>query len=251
MLYSYYLGLDLGQSKDYTALAVLEEPLWVPSSETEPGGWAWRLNIEEAGWVSPANLAPYQFAEVLAVNHHYGRPHNPPLYVRHLERFPLGTRYPKVIERVLELAGLEPLHDKRSVLLVDKTGVGASVVDSFAQAGANPLSVTIHGGEAVSRDRDGYRVPKRDLVSAAQVLLQNGRLKIAEGLEEAETLKRELLNFKVKIDPKTAHDSYSHWREAEHDDLVLATAMACWFRQWWNRNLDLANARTAPGVVNM
>jgi hypothetical protein len=30
---------------------------------------------------------------------------------------------------------------------------------------------------------------------------------------------------------KAAHDSFPHRREGDHDDLVLATAMACWFRE--------------------
>jgi hypothetical protein len=38
----------------------------------------------------------------------------------------------------------------------------------------------------------------------------------------------EPLNFKVEIDPKTAHDSYTAWRENQHDDLVFAVALACW-----------------------
>jgi hypothetical protein len=41
-------------------------------------------------------------------------------------------------------------------------------------------------------------------------------------------LKKELLNFRRKINLKTAHDSYEHWRESDHDDLVLAAALACW-----------------------
>jgi hypothetical protein len=45
MPFSYYLGLDLGQSQDYTALAVVEEPVWVPSEALETLGWAWHLNI--------------------------------------------------------------------------------------------------------------------------------------------------------------------------------------------------------------
>jgi hypothetical protein len=32
------------------------------------------------------------------------------------------------------------------------------------------------------------------------------RLKVAAGLTEAETLRRELLNFRVKINPQTAHE---------------------------------------------
>src|SRR5438477_511373 len=66
---------------------------------------------------------------------------------------------------------------------------------------------------------------------AVQVLLQSGRLKIAEGLPDTKTLVRELLNFKVKIDPVTAHDSYAAWRENIHDDLVLAVAMALWLAE--------------------
>jgi hypothetical protein len=247
MPFSYYLGLDLGQSQDYTALAVVEEPVWVPSEALERLGWAWQLNIGEAGWVSPSSLSRWTLEESLSINYHYGRPSDPPLSLRHLERFELGTRYPDVIDRVRSLLSSGALRNKRVALLVDKTGVGASVVDSLARAGLLPIAVTIHGGSSVSRDEHGYRVPKRDLVSAVQVLLQNGRLKIAEGLPLAETLRSELLNFRLKIDPKTAHDSYEHWREADHDDLVLAVAMACWHRQWFNSYVDAVNA----GVVEV
>ena len=48
-------------------------------------------------------------------------------------------------------------------------------------------------------------MPKRDLVSLMQVLLQTQRLKVAEGLPDAAVLVEELLNFRVKIDPLTAH----------------------------------------------
>ena len=62
-----------------------------------------------------------------------------------------------------------------------------------------------------------------------QVLLQAERLKVAEELPDATVLVQELLNFRVKIDLLTAHDSYGAWREGQHDDLVLATAVACWY----------------------
>jgi hypothetical protein len=71
-------------------------------------------------------------------------------------------------------------------------------------------------------------VPKRDLVGALQVLIQTGRLRIAEGLRDARTLVDELLRFRVRINARTAHDSYGAWRECEHDDLVLALAVAVW-----------------------
>ena len=42
------------------------------------------------------------------------------------------------------------------------------------------------------------------------------------------TSEKSVVNFRQKIDPATAHDSYSAWRERDHDDLVLALALACW-----------------------
>ena len=68
---------------------------------------------------------------------------------------------------------------------------------------------TITGGDAVSRDGKDYRVPKRDLVSVVQVLLQAERPKIASSLRKASTLTAELLAFKVSISFK-GHDSYGN-----------------------------------------
>jgi hypothetical protein len=241
----YYLGLDLGQARDYSALAIIEEQLYV--------GEAWANEILHqqdyerglsAGWISPADVTPYQARIAFELSEGYGRPAEIPLAVRHLERFELGTKYTDVVQKVAEIARSEPLRNMPAVLLVDKTGVGAAVLDSFTHAGIGAVAITLHGGSSVSRDpqRAGFRVPKRDLITVTQVLLQNGRLRVASGLPEAETLKRELLNFRVKIDPKTAHDSYEHWRESDHDDLVLAVSMAAWFRQYWNRHLDVGLA---------
>jgi hypothetical protein len=229
---SYYWGLDLGQSADYSALAIIEEPVWI---------------VDSGSWVSPSQLPPDMLDLHAKRARQDGRPSNPPLYVSHLERFPLGTKYTAVVDRVKELTKTPPLAGKPSALLVDKTGVGAGVIDHFEHRGINPIAVTITGGATLGADphsdRRSYRVPKRDLVGAVQVLLQNGRLKIAERLPEAVTLRKELENFRVKIDPKTAHDSYEHWREGDHDDLVLAVAMACWFREWWQGKWEKYFAR--------
>jgi hypothetical protein len=239
--YLYFLGLDLGQARDYSALAILEEQLYVGDA------WANEVLHQQdyekglsAGWVSPSALSPYRVGQALRLAHEYGRPAEPPLAVRHLQRFTLGTKYGDVVSEVAKVVRSESLRHMPAVLLVDKTGVGAAVLDSFTHAGIGAVAITLHGGSSVTRDpqRAGFRVPKRDLVTVTQVLLQNGRLRVAAGLPEAETLKKELLNFRVKIDPKTAHDSYEHWRESEHDDLVLAVSMAAWFRQYWNRHLD-------------
>jgi hypothetical protein len=189
---SYFLGLDLGQAQDYTAIVVAE-----------------RLELPAV----PARPTPQV---------HY--------HLRHLERCPLRTAYPAIVVRVALLLQQEPLYG-RTRLVADATGVGAPVIDLLRQARLDPVAVTITSGNAVTEDeheRDCYGVPKRDLVATMQVLLQSERLKIAERLPEAATLTRELLGFQTRI-TTAANDIYGTWREGAHDDLLLATALACWY----------------------
>jgi hypothetical protein len=125
-----------------------------------------------------------------------------------------------------------PMLKGRSVLAVDGTGVGRAVVDLLREEGfqlnLDFYPVLIHGGDREHLDKGFWRVPKRDLVFGAQAALQTERLKFAAGMDNLDTLVQELRDFRVKINPATAHDSYSHWRENAHDDLVLAVALAVW-----------------------
>jgi hypothetical protein len=73
----------------------------------------------------------------------------------------------------------------------------------------------------------GWLVPRQELVGTLQVLLQCQRLKVAPALPEAALLVRELANFRAKS-AIAAEDLVLSWREGEHDDLVLAVALACW-----------------------
>lgn len=147
--------------------------------------------------------------------------------VRHLERFKLGMPYPEQVRRLAELMATPEL--KGADLIVDYTGVGRPVADMIVEAGLGPVLVTITGGDAVQGEGMEWRVPKRDLVTAALVLMQSNRLLVARALPEAETFKRELLNMRIKVNLKTAHDTYEAWREGQHDDLVLSVALACWY----------------------
>ena len=184
------LGLDLGQSQDYTALAVLERC-----------------------WVS--DTARQQSVSRLAV--------------RHLRRWPLGTSYTQVVLDVGRLVRTPPLSNP--LLAVDQTGVGMAVVDMFRQARlpARLRSILITSGHEVTALGFGWHVPKKELVSVLQVLLQQRRLKVAP-LPEREVLVKELLNFRVKV-TVAAHETFEAWRERDHDDLVLAVALAAWLAE--------------------
>ncbi|VVB72974.1 Uncharacterised protein [uncultured archaeon] len=103
--------------------------------------------------------------------------------------------------------------------------------DCLAIIRSKPIAVSIHGGANVSREGDNWKPPKRDLVGTLQVLLQSGRFRVSNKLKLGPILQAEMMNFKVKIDPVTAHDSYSAWRDNEHDDLVLSAALDAWWAE--------------------
>src|SRR5262249_34982457 len=137
--------------------------------------------------------------------------------VRHLERWPLGTSYTKIVSDVTRLCSTPALHG--SPLVIDRTGVGRAVTDMFDQApiSGRIVGVTITSGHDASEDDDGYgwHVPKKDLVAALSALLHGSRLQIAPALREAETLRAELSNFKAKITP-AGNETYAAWRENQH-----------------------------------
>jgi hypothetical protein len=157
-------------------------------------------------------------------------------HIRYLERLPLGTSYPAQVTEIKKL--VTKLLPREVHLTCDETGVGRPVIDMLRKEGLKPIPVTITGGLGVTTEGGSWRVPKRDLVSNAQVLLQNGTLKISSKLPLANILTSELLNFKVTIS-KTGHDTYAadtvSWREGEHDDTVLACALALWWAVRWKK----------------
>ena len=174
------------------------------------------------------DLGQAQDYTALVIAEQHGTPPTASYQIRHLERFALGTAYPAIVTHIQSLLQ-HPTLQRHTSLVVDATGCGRPVVDLLTQTRLAPVAVSIHGGDQVSHDGHHWRVPKRDLVSVLQVLLQARRLQVAEALPLAQVLVQELLNFRVTIDPRTAHDSYSAWCEGQHDDLVLATALACWW----------------------
>lgn len=149
--------------------------------------------------------------------------------LRYLKRFPLGTSYPDIVDQTHDIWGSLSLLGTEALLCVDYTGVGRPVVDLFLRRAEIPIrAITITGGFSVGDDGSGwYTVPKRDLAAVMQILLRRRRLQVARGLAEAQVLLKELQNFRVKL-TNAGNETYEAWREGDHDDLVLATALPCW-----------------------
>jgi hypothetical protein len=205
-----FVGLDLGQAQDYTALIALDQlrpaPIVQPEQVVRGDGQMRYTQQRERIKVQPARYE-----------------------CRHIERFALGTAYPQVVDAVAVRMQAPAL--RHAAIVVDGTGVGRPVVDLFRARGLRLIPVLITAGAQTTRDEYGYwHVPKRELVSTVQVLLQSGRLKIARALPEAQTLIQELLNFQAKI-TTAANDTYGEWREGKHDDLVLGLSLAAWWAE--------------------
>lgn len=196
------VGLDLGQSRDYSALAVVERVAMLPPADAS----MWHR----------ANLRPVVESRV-----------------RHIQRWELGTPFRTVVDDVAALLHSGPLVD--AWLYLDATGVGRGITEMFTEAfregrmgSAWPVPVTITGGGS-GTGGSMRRVAKVDLVSAVQAPLEKGLLKVAAGLPLADKLERELKQFRVKISAKGS-DTFGALRESDHDDLVVALALA--LRGW-------------------
>jgi hypothetical protein len=191
----WFVGLDLGQSQDHTAVVLLE-----------------RVTI----WQQERDAATLDKITDTTFN------------VRHLERMKLGTPYQGVVERVRGIVEMPQLVGS-ATLVVDATGVGGPVVNLLQEAVKKTpiVPVIITGGDRPIYQDGRYRVPKRDLISGLTVTLETGKLKISQRLPEAKTLTKELANMRVKIS-SSGHDAYEAWRSGDHDDMVLALALALW-----------------------
>lgn len=196
----YLIGLDVGQVLDPAALA-----------------------IAELQWVERPDYAAMQYD------------------IRHLQRFELGTSYPDLVRQVKaicdalplprgrERAGFPHVRLRQWRLLVDATGVGRPVIDMMEEEGLLPVAVTMHHGHAVTKHAwNEWTVPKRDLVGALQVVLQNSRTRLAQGLPAAKLVLDEARNFQYKL-TKNMNDQYGAWREGKHDDLLFATGLIAWY----------------------
>ena len=211
---AFIIGLSIGTSQTTTALCVLEQR-GRDTGEKETYGLPGPANWNDQPTIPAPTRAVYE--------HSYA--------VRHLERLGAGTPYPEQVSQTRELVNRLKERNGRVSLVLDQTGVGRPVTELFRTAKLEPSAATVTGGDTVSREGNEYRIPKRDLVSTAQVLLQAKRLTIASSLSLAQVLVSELLAFKTTITLSRENSSAppEPWRERTHDDLVLAVALACWY----------------------
>jgi hypothetical protein len=216
------VSVDLGQSIDPTAVAVLEVIT--------------RQGVRDAYWDAPEAMRPtiwepprswFRTTDVGLELHSPKAPAR--IVVRHLNRLPLRMAYPDQVAHVAKLLKLPPLDRERPDLVVDQTGVGRPVVDMFRRAGMRPIGCTITAGTQETqdeKDRTEWRVAKLLLVSRLQAALHEQTLNIAN-VPDAQTLGQELADFRG-VFTDTGYARFGA-RDGAHDDLVLAVAIGVWY----------------------
>jgi hypothetical protein len=191
----FFIGLDVGQRRDPSAIAVIARTE-TTYNDRDPVTYAFRKEVTTS--------------------------------LAYLERIPLGTEYHDVVARVRSVAQMPDLLGRCSIA-IDATGPGMPVVElaRAARIGCDIAPVVITGGERETYNNGVYGVPKRDLITRLQLMLECGELRVSAELREASVLVEELRNMRVKVS-LGGHETFEHWRSGQHDDLVLAVALACW-----------------------
>lgn len=204
----YIISVDIGQSMDPTAVGGLRR-ISVPTGQTR----------------EVYNGTHLEMMREYRDSFHLGYAH----------RFPLHTPYPEIVDSLAETCRKI---DGTYQVVADATGVGRPVVDMMRAAGMPVVGVIITGGVATATksEETGYwHVPKRELVTTTQTMMQMGRLKVAKKLPLATTIVKELQAFKMKISTQSGHVSFEAWRDRDHDDLVLMLSQGVW---WGNKTAD-------------
>jgi hypothetical protein len=220
-------------------------------------------------WVVGVDLAPSSdYTAIAAMRRTMAEGEQRPTFELLLLERVRGISYPKVVDRVRQLVerpelnpvarvrrpGLRAIRHEPSpppLLAVDATGVGRAVIDMFVLARLNavlaPVTFTAGHGARVEHVR-GLRchfVAKTEIVSGSIAALQEGRLRVAGGLELASTLRDELLKYKVRITP---HGNETFGGEGAHDDLVTAVSIAIYIGDQSGSTIRHGHIPLPPGA---
>jgi hypothetical protein len=128
-------------------------------------------------------------------------------------------------------------------LVVDATGVGLAVCDSLKlemrkNGPHGPKPVVITSGNNLSHERGVYHVGKARIVGDFLAAFDAGRVQINPNMPRYPALEKEMLSFRAELN---AHGARFEAAPGEHDDLLMALAMAVWYGE------DILRMKKVPG----
>jgi len=198
---AYTIGVDIGQARDPTAIAVVEL----------------RQRQTSYGW---EGVHITRFLERLPLGTSYPK---------------IGERLVVIATNARQRARQEYFNERGQAprddwsygfnVYIDATGVGRPVVDILAESGLNVIPVYFTHGDRRNDEREQITLGKAWLVSRLKTLFQTGRVRLPPGHPEAPAMIDELANYEIKVD-QNANDRYGAFRVGKHDDLVTALGLA-------------------------
>ena len=170
---NHYIGVDLGQRRDYTAIALVTEQRIFSGHD--------------------------KFAHNPIIHHE--------LHVSFLKRMPLRTPYTSLPPRLHRMAiQLNPIH---TTIAVDASGPGVPVVDMLKRStlAANLMPAFIAAaGDGKTMKNGFYTIGRNTLLSLLRIGLEQRMLKFAGGLRLRRELTAELTSLAVSPHRTAAHD---------------------------------------------
>lgn len=229
------IGVDIGKVTDPTAISVAE----VVQQETGRFRACKPIpaHIDKSGrFVSAKDAEPVYRTRWI---------------VRQIGRLALGTDYPEVAKKIVDMLCGERFAVRRIRMLIDVTGVGQAVFDMVKKEiyerihGVNGLSAEqrerlknvslqpisfVHGQKY---DRKHGTVGKDFLVSKMQARLQYGDIDVP-GTAEAKATCEELKVYETRINEK-GNAQHGAFQTGKHDDLATALGLSVLEDPWGDR----------------
>jgi len=194
------IGVDLGQQRDRTAIAVAE-------LEDRQGD---EYHIIRRLERLPLRTPYHEVAARLTII---------------VEGVRLRAMQDEMDRLVLPRWERGPEQEIMPTVYVDATGLGKPVIDALAVAGVPLVSVYFtYGDKRLTQGEESVSLGKAWLVSRLQVLLQAGRVLLPK-TAEADALATDLRNYEITMTPD-ANERDGAFSVGAHDDLVTALGLA-------------------------
>lgn len=193
-----FVGVDLGQLQDFSAVCVLCVDVLERPTGPETGNRRFD-SIERVPILNIIHLAKWQST-----------------YRESLQKIAQILQHPSLILDDVDL-------------ILDQSGVGQAVFEMADNLGLNPSGIVITSGQHSRVDESGtLLVPRVQLLSATVVAYENGQVRIPEELPLRSELEAELMNLQLQVRRKSGAETIDQATTATHDDLAIAVSLAIW-----------------------
>lgn len=192
---NYWLGVDLAQAQDNTALVVIHDeqlPIWAGPNKQA-------LGLRQRTIV---------FADKFR-----------------------GVSYPDIVNHVLRTMAREPLRG-RTKLIIDGSGLGRVVSDLLWEQKVDHLAMQMVAGQNWQRKGRYVNVGKTFLLETLSTLFASGQLEFAEDLPLREDIVAELETFQLEMTAAGNQVIVQGKSGAHHGDLAIALAGAAFASEY-------------------